>query len=312
MKLVIQIPCYNEEKTLPLVIKEIPKKIQGIGEIIILVIDDGSIDNTEKIAKELGCTVIKNKRNLGLAKSFKKGLEYCLSINADFMINTDGDNQYQGKYIKNIVEELINNKADIVIGDRQTQKIKHFSPLKKILQKFGSFTVSYISNIKIKDTVSGFRGYSREAMYNINITSNFSYVLDSLIQASKKDLLINEIKVKTNPPTRESRLFKNMFEHVIKSGIEISRVYFLYEPFKTFLILSSFFIISGIFLLVRFFYYYILGINGLVQSLIISSLLFGFGFILLAIAIIGDILSKNRKINEEILYYKKKEFFDKK
>lgn len=309
MKLVIQIPCFNEEKTLPDVIKDIPKKIKGIDEIILLVIDDGSTDNTIEVAKKLGCRVVSHKKNLGLAKAFKTGVEEALRLNADILVNTDGDNQYKGEYITNLVSNMIDKNADIVVGNRQTSKIPHFSLTKKFFQYLGSFTVRFISDCKITDTVSGFRAYSREAMLKLNVTSNFSYVLDTLIQATKKDLLLTEVIVATNPPTRKSRLFSNMFQHIKKSSTELFRVYFLYESFKTFMILSSIFFLSGLFLVLRFFFYYFQGYSGFIQSLIISSLLLGFSFLLFSIAIIGDILSKNREINEEVLYLKKREIY---
>jgi glycosyltransferase involved in cell wall biosynthesis len=307
MKLLIQIPSYNEEKTLPLVLKGMPKKINGITKIEILVIDDGSEDKTYQIAKKHKISVIRNKHNMGLGCSFKEGLKYAIDNNFDILVNTDADNQYPSKYIEEIVKPIIEHRADMVIGDRQTWRIKHFSFFKRIMQNLGSFVVRKLTNTNVPDTVSGFRAYSREAMYHLNITSKFSYVLDSIMQLSKKNLKIISIPIKTNPPTRKSRLFKNIFEHMYKSGLNILRVYIVYEPFKTFLYTSILFVVPGVILYIRFLYFFLIGEgSGHIQSLIIGSIFIISSLILFVLSIIAELLKTNRMLIEENLYYLKK------
>lgn len=300
MKLIIQIPCYNEEKTLPLVLKEIPKKIEGITSIETVVIDDGSQDKTSEVAKKYGCTVIKNKSNKGLGMSFKKGLDYALKQDVDILVNTDGDNQYPGKYIPALVKPVIQKKADLVIGNRSPWRIKHFSPLKRILQYFGSSVVRRLTNTEVEDTVSGFRAYSKEALYNINITTRFSYVLDTLMQISKKELKIVTIPIRTNRPTRKSRLFKNIFQHVFRSAEDILRLYAVYEPFKTFFKISMLFLIPGLLIGFRFLYFFMQGEgDGHIQSLIAAAILIITSVVMFVMGILGELLKTNRQLLEE-------------
>jgi len=308
MKLIIQIPCYNEEKTLPLVLQELPKKIEGIDKIEVQVIDDWSTDRTVEVAKQYWVDhIISYLWNKWLWYAFKAWVENALKNWADILVNTDADNQYPSKYIKNLVKPILERKADIVIWDRQTWKIKHFSLLKKILQYIWSSMVRFLSWTDVKDTVSWFRAYSKEALLKLNITSRFSYVLDTIIQAGKKWLFITDVKIKINPPTRKSRLFKNIWQHIKKSTADMIRVYAMYEPLKVFLFLSLPFLLIWLFWIGRFLYYYIF-VNvsvGMIQSLILSWILMTIWISLMALGIIWDLLAKNRVLTEDILYYEK-------
>lgn len=312
MKLIIQIPCLNEEKTLSNVLKEIPEEIQGIKKIEIVVIDDGSKDKTATVAKKHGCTVLKHKKNKGLGYAFKTGLEYALEQGADILVNTDADNQYPSRYIKDIVEPIIKNEADVVISDRQTHKIKHFSPLKKTFQKIGSGLVRKLTKTNVKDTVSGFRAYNKNAMLNIHITTKFSYVLDTIMQLSKKNMRIVNVPITTNKPTRKSRLFKNMYQHILKSGMNILRLYAVYEPFKTFSFFSAIFFIPGLILGARFLYYFFQGLgDGYIQSLIATAILIITAVVLFTLGIIGELLKTNRMLIEEQYSFNKRNAYEK-
>lgn len=304
MKLLIQIPCFNEEKTLPLVLKTIPKKIKGIEKIDILVIDDGSTDKTSQVAEKFKVKyILKNKINRGLGYSFKKGMNFALKRSYDILVNTDADNQYPGKYIIDLVKPLINSEAEIVIADRQVKNIDHFSEFKKFLQVFGSKIVSFAAGLNISDATSGFRAYSRQALLEINPTSRFSYVIDTLIQAGKKRLKVVFIKIKTNKPTRRSRLAKNTFVHLRQSTVNILMVYLLYEPLRVFLSLALLFFLTGVIPIIRFLVFYFQDKSaGHIQSLILGTLFCLTGIQFFAIALVGKILAKHRRFLEDILY----------
>lgn len=312
VKLVINIPCFNEEKTLPLVLKELPKKIDGVDEILVQIVDDGSTDKTIEVAAKLGVDkIIRHKKNKGLGIAFKNGMQAALDSGADIFVNTDADNQYPSKYIPSLVAPVVKHQADLVIGNRKPWKVKHFSPLKRILQWFGNGLTRRILGSDIPDTVSGFRAYSRDAMLRINVVTKFSYVLDTIMQAVQKDLRIEYIDIDTNPPTRSSRLFKNIFQHMRKSGANLIRIFYLYEPLKTFTYLSAIFFIPGIILLLRWFTFYFLRIGGgNIQSLMISGILLIAAVLLFGLGIIGDSIKTNRMLIEDLLYNLKKKDYE--
>ena len=235
MRLFVQVPCLNEEATLPLVIESIPREIPGIDEIHILVVDDGSTDRTVEVARELGVEhFVFHTRNMGLARSFRDGVDYALQHGADIVVNTDGDNQYPQDRIGDLVAPLVAGDADITIGDRQTKTIAHFSPFKKLMQAVGSQVVNFAAETDLPDAASGFRAYSREALYRLNVVTQFSYCMETIIQAGNKRLRIASVPVTTNAKTRESRLFKNIFQHMGRSGQAIMRSYVMFKPHVVF------------------------------------------------------------------------------
>jgi len=308
MKLIIQIPCYNEEKTLPQVLVELPKTIEWIDIIETQIINDGSTDKTIEVAKQYNVNhIVTYIWNRWLGYAFKTWIENALKNSADIVVNTDWDNQYPSKYIKDLVQPIVNKKADIVIWDRQTAKVAHFSPLKKFLQWLWSGMVRFLSDTDVNDTVSWFRAYSRDSLLRLNIVSRFSYVLDTIIQAWKKGFVLTEIKMDTNPPTRKSRLFKNIWQHIKKSTADMIRIYAMYEPLKIFLILSLPFIIIWIFWICRFMYYFIQmwWNDWMIQSLTISWISMTIWISLISMWIIWDLIIKSRMIQEDILYLNK-------
>lgn len=310
MKLVINIPCLNEEATLPLVLQDIPTHIDGVDQIEIQIVDDGSSDDTVKVALQHGCRVIKHKRNLGLGIAFRSGMEAALENGADILVNTDADIQYPSRYIPDLIKPIMEGKADVVIGNRQTWKIKHFSPLKRVLQWFGSASVRKLSGSDVVDTVSGFRAYSRDSLLRLNVKTRFSYVLDTIMQCASKNLVMVSVDITTNKPTRKSRLFKNMFQYIRKSGFNLIKSYVMYKPFKTFLTLSIAFLIPVLFLVGRFIYFFLNGSgDGHVQSLIASAMLFSTSMLMLALGIIVELTKYNRELIEDQLYLAKKEHY---
>jgi len=308
MKLVIIIPCFNEEKTLPDVLKTIPKKIPGIKKIETVVIDDGSTDKTKIVAKKLGVKhFVIHKENQGLASSFADGLDEALCLGADIIVNTDGDNQYPQEDIPRLIKPIMDNKADIVIADRQTSNIKHFSLGKKIMQKVGSATIRLFSGTKVSDVVSGFRAYSREAALHLNIFTDYTYTIETIIQAGKKNLLIQSIKIKTKLKTRNSRLIKSLWGYLKASASTTLRFFAIYEPLKVFGYIAFITALPGIILIGRFIYFYEVGYPGAhLQSLIMASMFVLVGFQIGLIGIVADLISINRKKTENILYRIKK------
>lgn len=304
MKLIIQIPCYNEAETLEVALNDLPKHIDGIDEIEYLIINDGSTDNTVEVAKRWGVHYVVNfKRNKGLAKGFMAGLDTCLRNNADIIVNTDADNQYNGEDIENLIKPILEGKADIVIGERPIDKTEHFSPLKKKLQHFGSWVVRKASNTDIPDAPSGFRAYSREAALKINVVNNYTYTLETIVQAGQNRFAITSVPIRTNPELRESRLFNSMFGYVKKSMVTIIRSFVMYKPLRFFLSLGIIVIAIGLAFIVRFLYYYLLGLgNGHVQSLILSTTLIIIGFLTIITGLQADIIAANRKLLEDIQY----------
>lgn len=317
MKLIIQIPCYNEENTLPLVLSTIPKKIPRVDEIETLIIDDGSKDRTVTVAEKYGVDyIVRHVGNKGLAASFADGIDEALRQGADIIVNTDGDNQYPQQDIPQLIEPILNGTHDIVVADRQTDKISHFSPIKKFLQRLGSSMVRRASGTTIPDAPSGFRAYSRRAAMSLNIVNTFSYVTETIIQAGKKKIAITHVPVTTNPKTRESRLFKNIFQHVQKSTVGILRSYAMYEPFKIYLSVGAGFFSLG---LSPYLYFLILAIahgekvGGHVQSLLAGGILMILGFLFVVIGLLADLIAINRKLLEDSLYrLKRMEYSEKK
>ena len=275
MKLIIQIPCYNEEDALPITLKAIPKEIKGIDKTEILIINDGSSDNTVKIAQESGVHYIVNfPKNVGLARAFDAGLKACVRYGADIIVNLDADNQYCADDIEKLVRPIIEHKADIVIGARPIDSIKHFSPIKKLLQKLGSFVMKKLSGADISDAPSGFRAFSHEAAMKINIFDTYTYTMESIIQAQRKGLSILSVPIRVNADLRPSRLIKNNFTYIFRSAKTMIRFFIIYHPFRFFISLASIFFILGFFLGFRYLYFFLLGDGaGHIQSLILCGLL---------------------------------------
>jgi glycosyltransferase involved in cell wall biosynthesis len=300
MKLIVQIPCYNEEHTLPGTVADIPREIEGIDQVEILVIDDGSTDNTAQVARSLGVEhVVVNKRNQGLGRSFRIGIDECLRQGADLIVNTDGDNQYAGWDIPKLVKPVRQGLADIVIGDRQTHSIEHFSYAKKFMQWLGSGIVRRLAGLRVPDTVSGFRAISREAAIRLNVLSSYSYTTEMVIQAGKRDMTVMSVPVETNAKTRESRLYKSVPGFIIKQVTTIIRVYAMYQPLKTFFYMGSLFSLIGLIPIVRFLYFYLSGDGGgHLQSLVLGGVLVMMGFLSLLAGLVADLISSNRQLLE--------------
>ena len=302
MKLIVQVPCLNEEETLPEVLRSIPTRIEGIDTIEILVIDDGSTDRTVRVAQEFGAHVIRHTRNMGLARSFRDGVDYALYRGADIVVNTDGDNQYPQACIADLVRPILDGHADVVIGDRQTHTIEHFSPFKKRMQSIGSRVVNKAARTELPDAASGFRAYSRAALFRLNVVTQFSYCMETIIQAGNRRLKITSVKIVTNPKTRESRLFKNIWHHMFKSGVAITRSYLMFRPY---ILLATLGTIFGIFALIPFLRFGLLWLfsesTGHIQSLIFGTSMFVASLLCFALLIIADLLRTNRIILEENL-----------
>lgn len=313
MKLIVQIPCLNEAETLPLVLNSIPKKIDGIDEIIVQVIDDGSTDKTIEVAKKHGVThFVVHKKRMGLARSFHDGVDNALALGADIIVNTDGDNQYPQERIGDLVQPILRGEAEIVIGDRQTQTIAHFSPVKKFFQRVGSAVVNKAAGTKLPDAASGFRAYSREALMRINIVTPFSYCMETIIQAGNKRIPITSIPIKTNPKTRESRLFNNIWQHMYKSGSAIIQSYIMYRPHLIFISLGTVLFIAGLVPFIRYAVLYAAGNRGdHIQSLLLGSILLFASLIAFALTVIADLTRTNRILQEDALERVKRLQFDK-
>ncbi len=302
MKLIVQIPCFNEEHTLPATVADIPREIPGV-DVEILIIDDGSTDNTVKVAQELGIEhIIRNKENHGLARTFQKGLEACLEAGADIIVNTDGDNQYAGRDIPKLIRPVQDGIADIVVGDRQTDNIEHFSKWKKFMQWFGSWVVRKLSGVRVPDAVSGFRAISKEAAIRLNIVSPFSYTIEMLIQAGKRDMAVTSVPVGTNPKTRESRLYRSVPRFIERQLTTIIRMYSMYQPLKVFFYIGTMLTLTGLIPIVRFLYFFFTGSGGgHVQSLLLGGVLLIIGFVMFMIGLVADLISFNRQLLEKTL-----------
>ena len=300
MKLIVQIPCYNEEHTLPQTVADIPRQIDGVDTVEVLIIDDGSADRTTEVAREVGVDhVIRNKNNKGLARTFRTGLDACLRLGADIIVNTDGDNQYAGADIPKLIRPILDGEADIVVGDRQTHAVEHFSAGKKRLQKLGSFVVRNLSGTDIPDAVSGFRAISREAAMHLNIVSSFSYTIEMLIQAGKKHLHVVSVPIGTNAKTRESRLFSSIPKFIERSLTTMVRMYAMYQPLRVFFYIGMALLAVGAIPFLRFLYFFAVGEgDGHIQSLIFGGTMLVIGFLAFLIGLLADLINFNRQLIE--------------
>lgn len=304
-KLIIQIPCYNEEQTLPETLQSLPRSINGIDKIETLIIDDGSQDKTAEVAIQCGAHhLLRFPQHVGLATAFASGLNACLELGADIIVNTDADNQYFAGDIEKLVAPIIEGKADIVIGDRGVANHPEFSPLKRALQRWGSKVLEWTSGLKIPDATSGFRAYSREAALKTIVLSGYTYTLETLIQAGSKGLLVHYVPVRTNPQKRPSRLIRSLPEYLALSTITIIRSYAMYRALRFFTIIGGLFILSGFLLGIRFLiiHYLLRTGGGNLQSLLLMAVLLIVGFQIILIGLLADLISFNRKILEELLY----------
>ena len=312
MKLVVQVPCLNEEETLPLVLASIPDSIPGIDEIVVVVIDDGSTDRTVAVAAAYGVTeIVRHHRNQGLARSFTDGINHALALGADIVVNTDGDNQYPQERIADLVQPILRGEADIVIADRQVALIEHFSPAKKALQRFGSRVVNIAARTELPDAASGFRAYSRESMMRLNTVTRFSYCMETIIQAGNKNLAIASLPVTTNAKTRESRLFSSTRQHVFRSAAAIVRAYVMYRPYVIFGVMAAFFGALGLVPYVRYAVLAAAGDGGgHVQSLLVGAALVVMSSLCVMLGIVSDLIRTNRALIETNLEHTKRARFD--
>jgi glycosyltransferase involved in cell wall biosynthesis len=303
-KLIIQIPCLNEAATLPATLGDLPREIPGIDKIEVLVIDDGSTDDTAEVARNRGVDYIISLRpTRGLAAAFTTGIDACLKLGADFIVNTDGDNQYSGQDIGLLVAPLVKGEADVVIGDRNVAALQHLSWSRKRLQHIGSWVVRQVSNTRVPDTTSGFRAYTREAALRMNIVSDFTYTLESIIQAGKKRMAIAHVPIRSNGRTRPSRLFDNVWVYLKRSASTIVRIYTMYEPFKVFTTIGLITFAAGLAISLRFLYFFFNNQgSGHIQSLLLAAVLMIVGFQVVLIGLVADVISANRKLLEDLLY----------
>jgi len=307
VRLIVQIPCLNEADTLPQTVADIPRHISGVSAVELLVIDDGSTDNTVQVARELGVEhIVSHPHRRGLAAAFQSGVNAALILGADIIVNTDGDNQYPQADIPRLIAPILNNEADVVIGDRQTASIAHFSPFKRLLQAWGSWVVRLASGTQVPDATSGFRAYSREAALRLNLFTRYTYTLETIIQAGKKGLRVAHVPIQTNPQLRASRLMQSEWDYVKRSAATIIRIYAVYEPLKTFGLLSLPFLVVGAALIGRFLFFYLSGpLEGVaryIQSLLIGGVALIIGFLIFLFGILADLISANRLLIEEALY----------
>lgn len=312
MKLIIQVPCFNEAETLEVALNDLPKHIDGIDEIEYLIINDGSKDNTVEVAKKWGVNYVVNfRRNKGLAKGFMAGLDACLRNGADIIVNTDADNQYNGDDIEKLVRPILEGKTDIVIGERPIDQTEHFSPLKKKLQHFGSWVVRKASKSDIPDAPSGFRAYSRDAAMRLNVVNEYTYTLETIVQAGRTKIAQTSVPIRTNGELRPSRLFSSMFGYVKKSMLTILRAFMMYKPLQFFSTIGGVGFIAGLAVGIRFIVYMCMGQgNGHVQSLILAGLLITLGVLIFVIGLQADLIAANRKILEDIQYHVRKIDYD--
>lgn len=303
LKLIVQIPCFNEAETLQEVVEAIPRQIPGIDTVEVLIVDDGSTDGTADLARELGVDhIIRNRSNMGLARTFERGIEACLAAGADIIVNTDGDHQYPGSSIPDLIRPIVEDNADVVVGDRNAGQNMEFSALKRYLQRLGSSVVRHLSGVEVHDAVSGFRAYTREAALGINVLSSFSYTTETLIQAGRRGLSVASVPVPTNSATRPSRLARSLLTFVTRQLFTIIRSYMLYRPLRALGTLALILLIIGTIPILRFLYFYWLGEGaGKIQSLVLGSMFFLMGFTTFVAALLSDIIAGNRILLERTL-----------
>ncbi len=300
MKLIIQIPCFDEEETLPATLADLPREVPGFDAVEWLVIDDGSTDRTLEVARENGVDhVVRLTNNKGLAAGFQAGLDAALKLGADVIVNTDADNQYVGADIPKLVEPILSRRADMVVGDREVGKIEHFSPVKKALQRLGSWVVRQASSTTVPDTTSGFRAYNREAALQLQVVSKFTYTLETIIQAGKLLVAVDHVPIRTNPKTRESRLFPSTTAYVRRNVVSIFRIYTQWEPLRVFMGAAAIMGLAAVGVFGRFIVAYVQGEGkGHVQSLILGAVLFNAAMLLAALGVIGDLLAAQRVLSQ--------------
>jgi glycosyltransferase involved in cell wall biosynthesis len=303
MKLIVQIPAYNEEETIAQTLRDIPKKIEGVADIETLVIDDGSSDKTAEAARKAGAThIVQLRTHRGLSAAFVAGIDASLRLGADVIVNTDADNQYNAADIPRLVAPIVKGTAEVVIGDREVARSPHMSPFKRFLQRMGSWTVGIASGVSVSDATSGFRAFSREAALQINVFNPFTYTLETIIQSGNRNLGVQSVIVRTNAPTRASRLYRGVGTYLRKSVATIFRIYTLYKPLKTFFVIGSGLLLAGLILGTRFLYYFFTGDRGgHVQSLILAAVFLITGFFTWLIALLADLIAVNRRLSEDIL-----------
>ncbi len=314
MKLIIQIPCYNEEETLHIAVGDLPKAIDGIDEIEYLIINDGSQDNTVEAARKCGVHhIVGYSKNKGLATAFMTGIDACLRLGADIIVNTDADNQYCGEDIEKLIRPILEGKAEMVIGERPIDNIDDFSPLKKKLQHLGSSVVRMVSGTDVADAPSGFRAYSRETAMKLNVVSRYTYTLETIIQAGNKNVALESVPIRTNPQLRKSRLFKSMRAYIKRSVSTMFRIFLMYRPFKLFATVGSIIFALGGILGCRFLYFYFTGTgDGHIQSLILTAVLLMIGFQTITLGLLADVISANRKLIEDVQYRVRKLDYERK